>query len=136
VMPSVYQKGYPTNTVSNPFTEKASFNYDGKKAGARWNFLNDVWKSVWLDAHEELWSARKAAIKAGRDADLGMALAQPPFSEDAALKLAARTKAMTPDQRNALKNKWVAWARDWYGAVERAAETNGSVPKFVGAPTE
>ena len=136
VMPSIYQKNFPTNTVSNPFTEKASFKYDGKKAGARWNFLNDLWKAVWLDAHEELWSARKAAIAAGRDADLGMALARPPFAEDAALKLGARMKAMTPDQRNALKNKWVAWARAWYGAVERAAESGSAVPEFSAAPSE
>ena len=136
VMPSTYEKGYPTNTVSNPFKDKASFKYDGKKAGARWNFLNDLWKSLWMDTHEELWSARKAVVAAGRDADLGMALAQPPFSEDASFKLAAKTKSMTPDERNALKNKWVAWGRNWYAQIEHAAETNGPVPVITVAPSE
>ena len=132
VMPSIYEKGLPTNTVSNPFKDTPNFIYDSKKGGTRWSLLNDFWKSVWMDAHEELWNARVAVIRAGRDKDLGAELGRPPYGEDAIAKLAK--KKMTPDERNALRNRWIAWARNWYGKVKSTAETNSPAPEWVKGP--
>jgi ABC-type Fe3+ transport system substrate-binding protein len=133
VMPKIYEMGLPTNTVVNPFKTKPSFNYDGKKAGGRWGILNDLWKTTWIDVHEDHWAARSAAIKAGRE-DLETALARAPMSEEALFQIAK--KKLSSDQSNALKNKWTAWARGWYQSIQRAAECNGPVPEFVPAPTE
>lgn len=132
VMPALYEKGLATNTVVNPFKTVPSFNYDGVKSGMRWTTLNDLWKTTWIDVHEEHWAARSAAIKAGREDDLGPALARAPMTEDAIRQIAQRR--MTSDQRNVLKNKWTSWARTWYQAIERAAETHGPVPDFLPAP--
>jgi hypothetical protein len=41
---------------------------------------------------------------------------------------------MTSDQSNVLKNKWTAWARNWYVEILRAAESGGPVPEFTPAP--
>lgn len=130
VMPSIYKAGLPTNTVANPFTDKPSFMYDGKKAGGRWRLLNDLWKSTWIDAHEELWQARDAVIRAGRDADLGAALARPPFNEEVIAKLAK--KSLTPDENNAQRNRWTAWSREWYNKIRVAADSGAAVPEFAG----
>jgi ABC-type Fe3+ transport system substrate-binding protein len=134
VMPRIYEMGLPTNTVLNPFKVIAAFKYDNRKSGTRWSTLNDLWRAALIDAHDQLWAARKAAIAAGRDGDLGVALARAPFSEEALLQLAK--KRLPPDARNALRNRWSAWARGWYGAIEKAARENGAVPEFAPAPTE
>jgi iron(III) transport system substrate-binding protein len=134
VMPEIYERGYPTYTISNPFKSGGSFKYDGRLAGSRWGTLNDLWRATMLDCHSYLWEARGAVITAGRDADLGYALVRPPFSKEDLLKVAGTP--WTADERNALKNKWSAWARKWYMSIERAARENGGVPEFHTAPLE
>jgi hypothetical protein len=134
VLPAVYERGYETYTVSNPFKAGAEFQYDSKKGGQRWGTLNDLWRATILDLHDCLWDARRAINKAGRDADLGQVLCKPPLSEAALLKVAL--KDLPADERNALKNIWSAWARQWYAKVKCAAETNGAVLEFQPAPTE
>jgi iron(III) transport system substrate-binding protein len=133
-MPRVYDLGLPTNTVLNPFKSLAAFKYDNKKGGDRWDLLNDLWHAMLIDTHQELWNARQAAISAGRDADLGAVLVRAPFSEEA-LRSMPR-KRLAPDERNALRNKWSAWARDRYAAIQAAARNNGPVPEFAPAPLE
>jgi iron(III) transport system substrate-binding protein len=134
VMPSLYEQNLKTYTVANPFKGSADFTYDGKKGSGRWSILNDLWRATVIDLHDELWDARTAAIKAGRDADLGAALCKAPLSEDALLAIG---KARLPaDKRNALRNKWSAWAREWYAAITKAAKENGPVPEFKAAPAE
>ena len=83
---------------------------------------------------DSLWDARKAVIEAGREADLGVELGRPALSEDALMKIAR--KRLPADTRNALRNRWSAWARERYEAIERAAKEKGSVPGFVPAPVE
>ncbi|MCY3018683.1 MAG: extracellular solute-binding protein [Planctomycetota bacterium] len=134
VMPRIYDMGLPTNTVMNPFKSAADFRYDSKKAGGRWGLLNDLWRAVLIDAHEELWDARQAAVAAGRDDDLGQALATPPLTEDQVWQVAQ--KSMPADARNELRNRWTAWASNWYREVEAAARTNAPVPAFHPAPAE
>jgi len=134
VMPRIYDMGLPTNTVLNPFKTIAPFRYDNKKAGARWGVLNDLWRAVAIDAHDELWNARRAVIAAGRDADLGAALARAPFNEEALKRLIQQR--LPADARNALRNRWSAWAREWYGAIAAAAGNKGPVPRFKPAPTD
>lgn len=134
VMPRLYEMGFPTNTVLNPFKILAAFRYDNKKAGDRWGTLNDLWRAALIDTHAELWNARKAVIAAARDADLGAALARAPLSEETLVALSKRR--LPPDQRNALRNRWAAWAREWYGTIEEAARSNGPVPEFKPAPAE
>jgi ABC-type Fe3+ transport system substrate-binding protein len=128
VMKAIYERGYPTHTVSNPFKSGGSFKYDGVLAGRRWGTLNDFWRATVFDAHSDLWEARGAVIAAGRDADLGRALVRPPLNKEELMQVAGR--AMLPDERNALKNKWTAWAREWYQRVAQAARENGPVPEF------
>jgi ABC-type Fe3+ transport system substrate-binding protein len=119
VMPSIYDSGVATNTVVNPFKTKSAFIYDSSKSSERWSMLNQLMRAVWIDAHEELWSARDALIAAGRDEDLGALLCKPPISEKELLDIAARKPSA--DDINALKNKWTAWARESYGKVEASA---------------
>ncbi|MGD0090869.1 MAG: ABC transporter substrate-binding protein [Planctomycetota bacterium] len=133
-MPRIYEMGLPTNTVLNPFKTLAAFKYDNKKGGDRWDVLNDLWRAAFIDAHEELWNARQAAIAAGRDGDLGAALVRAPFSEEALRQLAGKRRA--PDERNALRNKWSAWAREWYGEIQSAAKHGLPLPVFTPAPLE
>jgi ABC-type Fe3+ transport system substrate-binding protein len=130
VMPRIYEMGLETNTVMNPFKTKTAFTYDSKKAGARWGLLNDLWRAMWSDVHAQLFEARRAVSAAGRDEDLGMLMTQAPIGEEAFLKLAR--KHMTADERNALRNRWSAWARGWYGKIRRAAETGGEAPAWEG----
>jgi len=132
VTPAVYKRGYPTFTVNNPFEQKVTFQYDGKKTGDRWDTLNLVWRAMFIDVQDELWDARKAVIEAGRDQDLGMELPRPPFSEAQLMALAK--KFITPDERNALRNRWSAWARSWYREVAEAARGNRTDPVFSPAP--
>jgi len=134
VMPRIYELGLPTNTVLNPFKTLAAFKYDNKKGGARWGVLNDLWRATLIEAHEDLWNARRAVIAAGRDGDLGAALVRAPFGEEALLQVAR--KRLPPDERNALRNKWTAWARAWYRTIEAAAKTRGAVPEFQPGPLE
>lgn len=133
VMPSIYESGLKTYTVMNPF-KGGGFQYNSKKGSDRWSALNDLWIATAIDLHDELWEARDAAVKAGRDADLGAALCKAPLSEDTLLAIG---KARLPtDKRNALRNKWSAWAREWYAAITKAAKENGPVPEFKAAPVE
>jgi len=132
VMPRIYDMGLPTNTVLNPFKTLAAFKYDNRKGGSRWGVLNDLWRAVLIDAHEDLWNARRAVIAAGRDADLGAALVHAPCSEEELSQVAK--KRLPPDERNALRNKWTAWAREWYRSIEAAAKSGGKAPAFKTAP--
>lgn len=139
VMPALYEQGLKTHTVMNPFKGAADFNYNPRKGSARWGALNDLWRATVIDLHDDLWKARDAAVKAGRDDDLGAALCRAPLSEDALLKIdnpPDGTPPLTPDKRNALRNKWSAWARERYAAIERAAKENGKAPEFKPAPVE
>lgn len=134
VMPSVYEMGLKTYTVTNPFKNAPDFKFDSKKSSARWTVLNDLWRGTMIDVHDFLWDARDAVVKAGRDADLGIALGQAPMSEQALLDLGGRR--LGADQRNALRNKWSAWARERFRAIRFAAETTGPVPDFKAAPVD
>ncbi|MFH0939625.1 MAG: ABC transporter substrate-binding protein [Planctomycetota bacterium] len=134
VMPEIYTRfSQDTWTVTNPFKGVADFQYDSKKGGRRWDTLNDLWRAAILDVHEDLWNARQAVIRAGRDLDLGYALARPPISEQAVNVLAEQ--ALLADERNALKNQWTGWARVWFKAITTAALKNGPVPEFQSAKT-
>jgi len=133
VMPEIYERGYKTYTVLNPFKQAGVMKYDFKKGGGRWNTLNDLWRATILEVHGELNAARQAVLAAGRDGDLGYALGQAPLSEAAVAKLAAAK--LPADERNALRNRWSAWAREWYAAIARAARTGGPVPEFRAAPS-
>ena len=128
VMPRIYDMGLKTYTVMNPFKGAADFQYDSKKGGERWSMLNDLWRATLIDAHEALWDARVAAIRAHRDNDLGLALCHAPLSEAALQGLSK--KRLAPDARNSLRNKWSAWAREWFKAIESAANNNKGVPEF------
>ncbi|HYF51434.1 MAG TPA: ABC transporter substrate-binding protein [Planctomycetota bacterium] len=120
VMPSVYEKNYPTFTVINPFKDAPSFKYDGRKTGDRWDLMNLIWRAMFIDVQDHLWDARKAIIDAKRDADLGFEVVKPPFTEE---QLMSMTKVFfTPDQRNSLRNKWSAWARKRYQGIAKAAQ--------------
>jgi len=134
VLPAIYEQDLPTHTASNPFKVKPPFTYDGKKAGQRWGTLDNLWTATLLYSHEPLWDAWSAVIRAGRVEDLGAALGKVPFSEAKLAEIAARP--LTADRRNALKNKWSTWARDWYGAIQHEAEVKGPVPEFSAAPEE
>ncbi|HLX62369.1 MAG TPA: ABC transporter substrate-binding protein [Planctomycetota bacterium] len=115
VMPSIYASGAPTHTVLNPFSTSGDFVYDAAKASARWRLLDGLMRSVWVDAHEELWEARSAIIAAGRDGDLGNELCAPPMSEAEFLELAK--KKFSSDELNDLRIKWTGWARRRYAKV-------------------
>ena len=134
VMPHIYNLYLQTHTVTNPFKDIPDFRYDSRKGGTRWSTMDDLWRAAIIDVHDRLWDARKAVIAAGRDRDLGMELARAPFSEEALMAFAK--KRMLPDERNKLRNKWSAWARDWYQQIEKAARVNGQVPAFTPAPLE
>ena len=139
VMPSIYEQDLKTYTVMNPFKGTAVFKYNAKKGSDRWTSLNDLWRATVIDLHDELWEARDAAVKAGRDADLGAALCRAPLSEDALLAVdnpPKGTPPLSPDKRAGLRNKWTAWAREWYSEIARAAKENGKVPEFKPAPVE
>ena len=123
VMPELYERGLPTNTVLNPFKNKADFIYDGKQASARWTMLNHFMRAMWVDAHEEMWSARGAVIAAGRENDLGVELLQPLSSEPELLALAG--KRLTPDEINKLKNAWTSRMIAHCNSIERAAKSGG-----------
>jgi len=43
---------------------------------------------------------------------------------------------MPADARNALRNRWSAWARERYKQFENAARTKGPVPAYAPAPKE
>jgi len=129
-MPRMYDSGLKTNTIVNPFKDKPEFSYDSKKAGVRWAVLEDVWRSTIIDVHDDLWDTRAALRAAGR-ADLDAELGRPPFSEAVAQKLGA--ERLAADARNALRNKWSAWARARYAALRNAAETKGPVPEWTSA---
>lgn len=131
VMPAIYDRGYKTFTVTNPFKSAGTFVYNGKKAGDRWLTLNNVWRAAAMDVHAELSEARKIVVAAGRDHDLGHELCRSPLSEAALEKVSK--KNMSADERNQLKNKWSAWARDWFAKIEAAARANGPAPEFVPA---
>jgi len=133
VMPRIYDMGLKTNTLINPFKDKPDFKYDSKKGGERWGTLNDLWHAVLIDVHEDLWSARKAIIAARRDNDLGAALCRAPMGEEAILSVAKQR--LPAESRNDLRNKWSAWARNWYRQIENAAKRNGPVPEFTPAKT-
>lgn len=121
VMPELYERGLPTNTVLNPFKNKADFVYDGRKASARWALLNHFMRAVWVDAHEEFWSARGAVIAAGRNDDLGAELLRPLLSEPELLALAG--KRLPPDEINKLKNSWTSRMIARCNNIERAAKS-------------
>ncbi|HEY3321842.1 MAG TPA: extracellular solute-binding protein [Planctomycetota bacterium] len=133
IMPKIYDMGLKTYTVINPFKIGAS-KYDSRKVGARWSTMDDLWRATMIDPHEDLWNARKAIIGAGREADLGQALCRPPLSEEAITAIAA--KRLPAGARNALRNKWSAWARKWYAAIRTAAEQNRPTPEFTPAAAE
>jgi ABC-type Fe3+ transport system substrate-binding protein len=133
VMPVVYERGYPTFTVTNPFLQKNTFQYDGAKGGKRWATLNLLWHALWIDVQDAHWDARHAVIKAERESDLGVELARAPFNENELKKLVDGFARLTPDDRNALRNRWSAWARRRYQAIEAAAKTQAAVPDFVRA---
>jgi ABC-type glycerol-3-phosphate transport system substrate-binding protein len=120
VLKAIYSSGAPTNTLLNPFVAANDFQYDGKKGGSRWTLFNHLMRAMWVDTHEELWAARSALIAAGRDADLGAQLCRPPMNETEFLEL-ARQK-LTPDEINALRNKWSAWARAHYAEIAGMAK--------------
>lgn len=130
VMPRIYESGLPTHVAINPFKDKPDFQYDSKKAGARWTVLEDIWRATIIDVHDDLWTTR-AAVSAAKREDLDRELGRPPFSEAVAQKLGAAR--LTADSRNALRNKWSAWARARYAALRNAAETKGAVPEWKSA---
>jgi hypothetical protein len=61
-------------------------------------------------------------------------LVRPPCDEEALFQLAK--KRLAADERNALRNEWTAWAREWYGKIAAAAQAHGPVPEFKAAPME
>lgn len=124
VMPSIYEHGWPTNTVLNPFKTSGDSQYDSKKAGTRWSLVKHMMRAVWVDAHEELWDVREAVIKAGASEKVEAMWNVPPISENELIELAK--KKPTPDQINELKNKWTSWARERYGEIARAARGGSS----------
>jgi len=134
VMPRIYEMGLPTHIVINPFKQKATFRYDSKKAGERWATMDDLWRSTLIEVLDDLWNARRAIIENNRESDLGAELGRAAMSEDDLLTIAR--KRMPADARNALRNRWSAWARERYKQFENAARTKGPVPAYAPAPKE
>lgn len=117
VMPDLYER-YPEHMAVdiNPFAWEITFVYDSKLGSTRWNVVNDLIGTLFIDSHIELHEAWDVLRRQGTSDEGLRAIAAMPLSGEEALELAARWN----DQglRNAYLKQWTDFARAKYEAVK------------------
>jgi len=121
ILPQLYDelKGKSVVTV-NPFEWRTSMRYDAKLGAQRWELLNSLIGTLFVDAHDKLREAFSAMIDAGMPTDLLKLFTQVPLSESEAMKLSQRwTKEKTLPSR--YEAKWASYANEKYERIIKLA---------------
>ena len=105
VRPELYNQLRDRTLVPiNPFAQPVTFQYDARKAGARWDLVNGLIGSTLIDVHDELVAAFQRT---------GQVAGVPPITEAEAVKLAAGDWKDTHYRQRKLI-EWQQWAAAKY----------------------
>lgn len=128
IRPDVFAAHETSSIVTeNPFTAPPGLTYDTALGARRWTALNGLIGTVLCDRHEELASAWRAVLEAGRPADAEEALTRPLVSE-AELALVADELNAHPERRFDVFAAWSRRASQAFAEATRLARSHRPPP--------